>query len=206
MAKRFITKLGLCSLFLAAMMPTSALAHCDGIDGPVVAAARRALETGEPGPALVWVQPSDEPAIRAAFAETLTVRRLSPRARDMADRYFFETLVRLHRAGEGAPYTGLQPAGRDLGPAIPLADRAVESGSQTELLNYLNGELGTNLRERFEDLQRKRQASANDVEAGRRYVASYVSFIHYVEAVHRTATANAEGHYAEAGNPHPSPH
>ena len=36
-----------------ALMPARALAHCDGLDGPVVKAAQRALETRNPahGPA-----------------------------------------------------------------------------------------------------------------------------------------------------------
>ena len=122
----------ICSVAIAAAtagLPSPAMAHCDGLDGPVVAAARSALDNGNPNPVLIWVQPKDEGEIRAAFAEALDVRKLGPKAKAMADTYFFETLVRLHRAGEGAPYTGLKPAGRDLGPAIPLADKAVASGS-----------------------------------------------------------------------------
>jgi hypothetical protein len=30
--------------------------------------------------------------------------------------------IRLHRAGEGAAFTGLKPSGGDVGPAIPAAD------------------------------------------------------------------------------------
>lgn len=188
---------GMTALLAAAFLAAPASAHCDGLDGPVVGAARQALEAGDPAAALAWVQPADETAVRAAFAEAVAVRRLGPQARGMADRYFFETLVRLHRAGEGAPYTGLQPAGRDLGPAIPLADRAVESGSGQELSAFLTEEVAHGLQARFEDLQRKRQERNRDLAAGRAYVASYVSFVHYVEAIHEAATRAAEGHYPE---------
>jgi hypothetical protein len=119
---------------------TPASAHCDGLDGPVVSAARKALDSGDPNPVLIWVQPKDEAEVRHAFAEAVAVRKLSPQAREMADRYFFETLVRVHRAGEGAPYTGLKPAGRDLGPAIPLADKAVATGSEAELASFVSKE------------------------------------------------------------------
>ena len=192
---------GVGALALAVSLPAPASAHCDGVDGPVVAAGRQALESGDPGAALVWVQPRDEAALRAAFAEAAAVRRLSPQAREMADRYFFETLVRLHRAGEGAPYTGLQPAGRDLGPAIPRADRAVESGSQDELLAFMTGEVTQGLRSRFEDLQQKRRVRSRDLASGRAYVASYVSFVHYVEGLHGAAASPAEGHYPEHDAP-----
>lgn len=101
---------------IAAMMvlfivSSTASAHCDGMDGPVVKAARAALETHDPRLVLIWVQKKDEAEVRQAFQSTLAVRDLSPEAKELADRYFFETLVRLHRAGEGAPYTGLKPAG-----------------------------------------------------------------------------------------------
>ena len=109
-------------LLLAA--PSLLSAHCDALDGPVVKAARRALETGSPDGVLAWVRPADESAVRQAFARTLAVRKLGPEAKELADLYFFETVVRIHRAGEGAPYTGLKPAGQDIGPAIPAADRS----------------------------------------------------------------------------------
>jgi len=107
-----------------ALTPARALAHCDGLDGPVVKAAQRALETRNPALVLIWVQQKDEQEIRTAFEQTLAVRELSLQARELADRFFFETLVRVHRAGEGASFTGLKPAGRDLGPAIPAAERS----------------------------------------------------------------------------------
>ena len=118
--------------------------------------------------------------------------------RELADRYFFETLVRLHRAGEGAPYSGLKPAGRDIGPAIPLADKAVASGIDTELATFVAKEASRGVHEKFADLQRKRNFRPDDLAAGRNYVASYVAFVHYAEGLHQAADANAAGHYPEA--------
>lgn len=181
----------------ALLVPAPAFAHCDGLDGPVVAAARKALGSGNPNPVLIWVQPKDEAVVRQAFAEAVAVRKLGPQAREMADRYFFETLVRLHRAGEGASYTGLKPAGRDLGPAIPLADNAVDSGSDTEIAAFAAKEAEQGVHSKFADLQRKRTFRADDLAAGRAYVASYVSFVHYVEGLHQAASSHAAGHYAE---------
>lgn len=187
------------SLALAAalFLPAPASAHCDGLDGPVVAAARQALESGDPNPVLIWVQPKDEADVRRAFKESVAVRKLSAEAREMADRYFFETLVRVHRAGEGAPYTGLKPAGRDLGPAIPLADKAVATGSATELSEFAAKEVEQGIRKKFADIQRKRNFRPDDLAAGRDYVASYVSFVHYVEGVHQAVESGAAGHYTD---------
>lgn len=201
-----LTSLVAAATFAAALtIPTPALAHCDGLDGPVVAAAKNALESGDPNPVLVWVQPADEPEIRRAFAEAERVRRLGPEAREMADRYFFETLVRVHRAGEGAPYTGLKPAGRDLGPAIPLADKAVATGSAKELTAFAVKEVERGIGEKFADLLNKRNFRPDEVTAGRAYIASYVTFVHYVEGIHQAVEAGAAGHYPE-GEPAPAQH
>jgi len=184
-------------LAVAALGVPVALAHCDGLDGPVVKAAQNALETGNVNLVLIWVQQKDEPEIRAAFHNALVVRKQSPKARALADRSFFETLVRVHRAGEGAPYTGLKPAGRDLGPAIPAADRTLEAGSLGQVQDLLADAVRRGLRERFEALRALKGYDPNDVMAGRRYVQAYVEYIHYVERLHEAATSAAEGHFAE---------
>lgn len=187
------------------LQPAPGSAHCDGLDGPVVGAARKALASGDPNLVLIWVQPKDEAEVRRVFMEAVGVRKLNGQARDMADRYFFETLVRLHRAGEGAPYTGLKPAGRDLGPAIPLADKAVATGSETHLTAFATKEVEHGIHEKFADLQRKRNFRPDDLSAGREYVASYVSFVHYVEGLHEAVESKAAGHYPE-GQPAPAEH
>ena len=175
-----------------------AMAHCDVLDGPVVKAATNALRTGNVNLVLIWVQQKDEAEIRAVFQQAMAVRKQSPEAQVLADRSFFETLVRVHRAGEGAPYTGLKPAGRDLGPAIPAADRALETGVADPLQSLLARAVQRGLQEHFRALEALKGYDPNDVTAGRQYVQAYVEYIHYVERLHEAATTAAEGHYAEA--------
>lgn len=177
---------------------TPAFAHCDGLDGPVVAAARAALQTGNVSHVLIWVRPEDVSQIKTAFEEALAVRKLSPQAEILADRSFFETLVRIHRAGEGAPYTGLKPAGRDLGPAIPAADKAIETGSDDTLMRLLTKEVQEGIGAHFRDVLEKKKFAADDVAAGREYVEAYVSFIHYVERIHEAAEKSSNGHYPDS--------
>ena len=182
---------------LTLIAPTQVQAHCDSLDGPVVKAAQRALDTRNAAFALMWVQATDEAEIRAAFERTLTVRALSPQAKELADRFFFETLVRVHRAGEGAPFTGLKPAGRDLGPAIPAADKAIEQGSVESVAKLLTTTMQERLRKHFNEVVSTRTSQAGDVAAGRAHVKAYVEFIHYVERVYEAATAVAHGHFDE---------
>jgi hypothetical protein len=164
-----------------------------------VTAARQALEKNDVDRVLIWVQKKDEVGIRKAFEQTLAVRKLSPQARELADMYLFETLVLVHRAGEGAPYTGLKPAGRDLGPAIPGADRALETGDVEPLVRLVVGAAEKGLRQRFAEARAARNYPAGNVASGREYVEKYVPFIHYVERLYQSATTSAPGHEAEAG-------
>jgi hypothetical protein len=124
--------------------------HCDSLDGPVVSAARRALEAGDVDLVLPFVPEYGEAEVRAMFATVQQARSLTDSAREVADRLSFETVVRIHRAGEGAPYVGLKPAGLDVGPVIPLAERAVETGSAAEVADYLTGVLRGELEHRLE--------------------------------------------------------
>ena len=185
-------------LVAAALAPSTAQAHCDGLDGPVVKAAQKALIEGNVNLVLIWVQKDDETQIRQAFEKTLAVRKLNPETRELADMYFFETLVRTHRAGEGAPYTGLKPAGRDLGPAIPAGDKALETGKLDPVVKLLTEEMEHGLREHFKETVAKKKFAPDDVEAGRESVKAYVEYIHYVEGLYAAATSAAHGHYPEA--------
>ena len=173
-------------------------AHCDGLDGPVVKAAQKALATNDVNLVLIWVDKNNESELKNVFQQTVAVRKLGPQAAALADRNLFETLVRLHRVGEGAPYTGLAPAGRDLGPAIPAADHAVESGDTDALEAMLVKELRSGLRESFAQLQAKRRYAPDDVAAGREYVKAYVEYVHFVERLHEAVTQSAAGNSAAA--------
>lgn len=186
-----------CALTLALVPLSRAMAHCDGLDGPVVQAAQEAFKTGDVNLALIWVQKSDEDEVRKAFSRTLTVRKLSPESRELADRSFFETLVRVHRAGEGAPFTGLKPAGRDLGPAIPAADKALRDGNVNELKQLLVDAVSHGVSEHFAKAVSKKDFDKSNVEAGREFVKAYVEYIHCVEAIYERATKPVHGHYHE---------
>jgi hypothetical protein len=184
--------------FVLLLGPARVFAHCDGLDGPVVKAAEAALASGDINLVLIWVQKRDEAEIKDAFRKTLAVRKLGPEAKALADNYFFETLVRVHRAGEGASYTGLKPVGRDLGPAIPAADKAIENGDVEPLVKLLTEAVQTGVREQFKQAIAKKKFKPDDVEAGREFIEAYVPFIHYVERLYEAAENPVSGHFSES--------
>ncbi|MEO8584962.1 MAG: DUF6448 family protein [Acidobacteriota bacterium] len=168
-----------------------ALAHCDTADGPVVVDAKVALEKGDVTPVLKWVKPPAEAEIKAAFARALAARAKGPEVRALADEYFFENLVRIHRAGEGAPYTGILPAGTPIEPAIALADQSLDSGNVDKLVKAMAHHVEEGIRERFARAAAAKKRSDTSVTAGREFVEAYVELTHYVERLHRDATTPA---------------
>ena len=188
----------------AGLLLVWAVGHCDGMDGPVVVLAKKALETGNVNLVLPWVRGADDAEIRRAFDHASAVRKLGPQARELADMHFFETLVRIHRAGEGAPYTGLKPAGRDLGPVIPAADKALRDGSIETVVKLLADAVRDGVHRHYHAVMNHSKFDQNDVEAGRAYVEAYVPYIHFVERLFNVAKESPHGHFhaPEKSEPH----
>ena len=166
-------------------------AHCDWVKGPVVLDAQAALAAGDVAGVLKWVTAANEQEIRDAFARTMKVRGQSAEARDLADRFFFETLVRLHRQAEGAPYNGLRGEEYTPDPAITLAEKALESGSLESVEKSVSAAAMAGLRERFAHAHHAKEEAGRSTAAGREYVHAYAEFLHYVQGLHEAAKGGA---------------
>lgn len=171
-------------------------AHCDSVDGPVAGAAMKALDAKNVNIVLPYAPATAETEMTAAFEQAVVVRAQSPEAKTLADRYFMETVVRLHRMGENAPYTGLKPAGVDFGPAIPAADKAIADGTTAELLPLLTGEVEKGVVERFDHVIHVKalpaQAAAlSEVPAARERVKTEFGFVTYVEGIYAATQGSA---------------
>ncbi len=192
------TKLLAVSLVAAGLIygTQSAQAHCDSIDGPVAQAALAALDTGNPNLVLPYAPAVAEAEIKAAFARSTKVRALGPEAKALADRAFMETTVRLHRAGEGAAYTGLKPAGTDFGPAIPAAEQAIESGDPSEVKALLEGAMEHGLETRSDHVLHmpngpEELQSAAEVATARERISAEFGFVEYVEGLRQAIHGDA---------------
>ena len=163
--------------------------HCDALDGPVVQAARLALETGDVGFVLPYVPKTGEAEIASTFARVSCARQASAVARDVADRYFFETVVRIHRAGEGAAFTGIKPAGLDVGPVIPAAEKAIASDDPTPLADLLAEVVRGEVIDRFERLVHLRPAEGASVDDRRAYVETTLGLEVWAHGLYQAARA-----------------
>ena len=169
--------------------------HCDSLDGPVVTAARRALEVGDVDLVLPFVPEYGEAEVRAVFATVMDVRGLSNAAGEVADRLLFETVVRVHRSGEGAPYTGLKPAGLSEGPVIPLAERAIETGSPELVAEFLTGVLRDQLKHRIEEVNAFAVTKERSIPDARAYVEAMLGFEVYCHHLLQALEAPAHGEH-----------
>jgi len=184
-----------------ALLPTSVRAHCDTLDGPVIADARLALASEKVTPVLKWIKAEYEQEVGDAFQKTLIVRKMGDTAQELADRFFFETVVRVHRAGEGAPYTGLKPAGT-VDPAVSLADQALKTHSPEKLVIALTQAVASGIRRCHTEASERLKHSANSVEAGRRFVKAYVQYVHFVEALHLLLKGASHSHQPAVNGAH----
>jgi len=169
---------------LLLILPAVTSAHCDTANGPVVSAGKLALDKNDITPALQWVKPEHEQELRDIFAISVAARANGGAAMQAGDRLFLETLVRLHRAGEGEPYEGIKPAGADETPALLAADDAIDKENLGPLQRVIEDEVAR----RFRDVIAAKKKQNESVDAGRAYVAVYADFVHYVMRVESALT------------------
>ena len=191
------------SLVLLLILAAPALyAHCDWINGPVVADARTALAKADLTPVLKWIAAADEAEVRSAFDRTMAARAGGAEARAVADQWFFETVVRIHRASEGEPFTGLKGAAYQPEAGIEMADHALHSNSLADVEKSLTTAVRSELQKRFSAAIEARKHAQESVEAGRGFVHAYAEFVHYVDEVHKSAHGSATEQHK--GDEHPT--
>jgi hypothetical protein len=173
-----------------------AFAHCDSEDGPIIPLIRESLENGDVMPLLKWIAPEDEAQIRDLFERVRTVRTESEEAKAIADRLFIETFIRLHRASEGAPYTGIKEAG-NIDPIYIELDKALETRRIDPLADKIASSVHEKIVERYRRAVELNQHKDESVEAGREYVEAYVDYMHFVEGLH--SYLSEQGHEGHAG-------
>jgi hypothetical protein len=167
------------SIFLFSSEVT--FAHCDTLDGPLIADARKAMGQNNVNYVLKWVSVANESEIRVAFNLVMKVKGLSPEAKELSEKYFFDTLVRIHRAGEGEPFTGVKPAGTPIDDKVLAADKSIEIGNLSPLKNMVSKDILQELTKRFNKVMSLKNFDVNNVAAGREYIEAYVQFFKFAE-------------------------
>lgn len=186
--------------------PGTASAHCDTMEGPAVKDGQRALQTGNVNVALKWVHQDGAEELGQIFEKAIAVRGLGDQAREVADQWFLENMIRIHRAGEGAPYTGIKPVGAPVDERVRAADAAIESGSLEELSALVPAEQHAELEKRFAQVIARKDFPVDDVAAGRDYLDAYVNFFHLAEGHGHDEHSHAHDEHSHAHDEHSHAH
>ena len=171
----------------------STFAHCDSYDGPVIQDAFKALETNQVQLVLKWVSENQESEIKALFEKTYKLRKGDQEIYQIVEKHFLETLVRLHRETEGAPFTGLKPAG-SASPIVKMADQAIVNQNVDNLASKFTAHIEKVVREKYEKVKELSEVKNESLEQGRAYVAAYVEYTHMLEGIHAILEHSSDGH------------
>jgi hypothetical protein len=147
-------------------------------------AAIRSLETGNLNHVLIWIPKEGEEELRGIFEKAIVARKAGADANAVADDWFFENTIRLHRAGEGASYTGLKPAGLSEGPVVPRAEKAIETGDPKETIDFILKTIEEDLTHRFHRVMETKKYDVDDVAAGREYVEAFMGWVTYSHSLY----------------------
>lgn len=176
------------------LMPRKVSAHCDTMDGPTAIDGKKALETGNINYAFKWISAEYEHELHEIFELSRKVRGLGSDAQELADRYFLENLVRIHRAGEGAPFEGLKPSGTPIDEKVAAADKSIAIGNLSPMEGLFSHEEMHALEEKFQKAMELKDYDINDVAAARKYVVAYVEFFKLAEGEEHGHGQHAHGH------------
>src|SRR5690554_4589152 len=177
--------LGKAVFLLAAMMlvftvPT--YAHCDSYDGPVIQDAMKALSEENVSFVMKWIESGHEAEITNLFNKTVNLKNGDAEIYGIVEKHFLETLVRYHRETEGAPFTGLKPAG-STAPIVQMADNSIQDRDVKSLLTNLDNHIREVITEKYKKVATLREVKDNSIAEGRAYVAAYVDYTHTLEAI-----------------------
>jgi len=172
--------------------------HCDTRDGPVARAATKALETGNLNYVLIWIPKESEKELKSVFEKTLKARKAGKDAKEVAEDWFFENAIRLHRAGEGAAYTGMKPAGLSEGPVVPMAEKAIETGNSGETIAFMLMTVEEDPNDRFRHVMEKKAYDVDDLAAGRKFIDAFIGWVVYSHHLYMSVK-EAPGHKEKHG-------
>lgn len=185
---------GLASLLILSFLfvfSGTSWAHCDTESGPVAVAAKKALKSGDFKLVAIWVGDDQADELQTRFEQCLEVYQGGGEAQELAERYFMETAVRLHREAEGMSYTGLKPA-MPLPPDIAAAEKALATSDLKPVTGLLSREMERGTGKLFRKALEAKKHKDESVQKGREWVDAYVKYVIYVHGLHQKIQAGPE--------------
>jgi len=163
-------------------------------DGPVTKAAKAALETGIANRILIWIPEESENTLKNLFERACCARSIRQDGRNRTAEWYFETVNRLHTASHGLNTLSISTKTPEEKATILLVEGACESGNFEDIATRISDTPAGEMRQRFEDLMKKRNNCEENCVAGRMYVSAFVDFIAFVNNLHSGSFKNQVNH------------
>jgi len=158
-------------------------------NGPVIIAAKKALETGNPNYVLIWVPEESENTLKNLLEKTFCERSTRKNIQNRGIDWYFESVNRLHFTCRWPHCPGMTSDGSDMKMIVSMVERAFETGNCEEICGVLPIAHTAEVKLRFHNVMNKRNYTVDDIAAGRAYVSAFIAFIAYL---HNLSSVNPE--------------
>lgn len=152
----------------------------DSHNGPMMIAAKRALETGKAHHILIWIPEKSENTLKNLLEKVCCKRRIQADGHDRIVDWYFETISRFHSGYYGPHNLNISTKTPEEKSIIFLVESACESGNFEEITTVIRDTPTGEMRQRFDDVMKKRNYCEENIAAGRVYVSVFTYFIAFV--------------------------
>jgi hypothetical protein len=149
-------------------------------NGPVIRAAKMAMETGNASYILIWLPKEAENTLKNLLERTYCENRTRKNTQNHSIDWYFKSVNRLHSRYGWPDYPGMKFKETDEETIALMVERAFESGNFEEINSIIPLNHSGDARERFHKVMMKRNYSVDDIAAGRVYVSAFIAFIVYL--------------------------
>ncbi|MDP3396949.1 MAG: DUF6448 family protein [Methanoregula sp.] len=148
-----------------------------------MSAAMRALETGEAHYILIWIPEASENKLKNLLEKAYYERYTQKNAHTHIVDWYFTTVNHLHSGYFGPRNLDISKKNPEEKMTISLVERAFENGNFEEIGTIIPDTPTGEMRQRFDDVMKKRDYREKNIAAGRVYVSAFTDFIVFVNNI-----------------------
>jgi len=159
------------------------VSHMSFDNDPVMSAAKKALETGKAHYILIWIPEESENTLKNLLEKVCCTLNTQKDGNDHIVDWYFETIKRLHSGYYGSRNLNIPTKTPEEKTIIFLVERACESGNFEVITTIIPDTPAGEMRQRFNDVMKKRNYTVENITDGRVYVSAFTDFIAFVNSL-----------------------
>lgn len=146
-------------------------------NGPVMRAAKMALETGNVDYILIWVPEESANTLKNLLEKTCCERTTRRKARNHSVEWYMQTINRLHSEYFRPHDLNISTKTAEERRTILQVEKACETGNFDEIATVMQVTSDEEIRRRFNEVLDKSDYDVDNIAAGRAYVSAFTDFI-----------------------------